>query len=453
MLRTRGRLPRLAALPALALALALAPATAGGTAGAGAASSTPHVVALPAPVPASAHSPHRYLGHRDDPPTTRDCRTLAGIACYSPTQFQAAYHLPTLYDAGITGRGRTIAVVAAFGSPTIQADLDTFSEDFGLPKTTVHEIQPVGAVPKFDPGDPDRVGWALESTLDVEYAHAIAPDANILLVETPVTETEGRQGFPELMNAELYVVRHGLADVISQSFGATEQTFAHPRSDIAGLRYAFKAAARAGITVLAASGDTGATDFTKNMASLYPFRVISWPSSDPLVTSVGGTQLHLDADGDRTAPDTAWNDGFGASGGGVSKVFARPHFQKRVAAIVGSHRGTPDISMSAAVDGAALVYLGIPGLPAGYYAVGGTSEASPMFAGIVALADQFAEHRLGDLNPLLYRLHGARSFGIVDVTEGNNSFQGVTGFDARKGYDLVTGWGTFDGDAFADHHR
>ena len=147
--------------------------------------------------------------------------------------------------------------------------------------------------------------------------------------------------------------------------------------------------------VLAGSGDYGATDFELNLIDLYPMPVNSWPSTDPLVTSVGGTQLILDDAGNRLSPDVVWNDGYGASGGGVSSVFLRPLFQAGVRSLTGRWRGTPDISLSAAVDGSALVYLSfIPG-GAGYYLVGGTSEATPEFAGIVAMATQVAGHRLG----------------------------------------------------------
>jgi subtilase family serine protease len=202
-----------------------------------------------------------------------------------------------------------------------------------------------------------------------------------------------------------------------------------------------------GVTVLGASGDTGATDFKLDMQHLYTHRVNSWPSSDPLVTSVGGTQLHLDAAGRRTSPDVVWNDGYGAGGGGLSDWFARPSFQNDVKSVVDGHRGTPDISMSAAVDGAAIVYIGFDPSQTGFALVGGTSEAAPLFAGIVALADQAAGHRLGNLNESLYGLglsRNAAKHGIVDVTSGDNSFNGVTGYTAGPGYDLASGLGTFD---------
>jgi subtilase family serine protease len=251
-----------------------------------------------------------------------------------------------------------------------------------------------------------------------------------------------------MMSAESYVIRHHLADVISQSFGATENTFRHPGKDIRGLRSAFEAARKAHVSVVAGSGDAGATNDTRNTNRIYPHRVNSWPSSDPLVTSIGGTRLFLDAAGDRTRPDEVWNDGNGAGGGGRSQVFGRPAFQRSVKHVTGAHRGTPDISMTAAVKGSALVYLSFPGTPKGFSLVGGTSEATPIFAGIVALADQRAGHDLGDINPALYRLHGRSAAGIVDVKKGDNSFAGVKGFNARRGYDLASGWGTIDGRRF-----
>jgi subtilase family serine protease len=179
-----------------------------------------------------------------------------------------------------------------------------------------------------------------------------------------------------------------------------------------------------------------------------------------LVTSLGGTQLHLDARGHRTAPDNVWNDQalFGtaaAGGGGLSHVFARPSYQQSVARVVDHRRGTPDISMSAAVDGGVLVYIGFTGgdgITPGYWIFGGTSEASPEFAGVVAIATQRAHHRLGLLNPRLYALGAEHAPGIVDVTRGNNTVTfhqdgkkyTVPGFSARPGYDLASGLGTVD---------
>jgi subtilase family serine protease len=404
----------------------------------------------------------RYLGHKhwQTPPTTADCLATAGIPCYAPFQLQQAYDLKPLYARGLTGRGRTIVLVDSFGSPTVKADLKKFDADFGLPDPPRFDIiQPAGPVPPFDPTDPVMAGWAEETSLDVQWAHSIAPGANLLLVETPVAETEGVQGFPEIVKAENYVINHHLGDVISQSFGATENTFPSVQS-LLRLRSAYFNAYVHHVTVLGSSGDTGATDYMLNLTDLYTHRVNSWPSSDPLVTSVGGTQLHLDAQGNRTAPDNVWNDQalFGspaAGGGGQSQVFARPPYQNDVKRVVGGARGTPDISMSAAVDGGVLVYIGFSGgdgITPGYYIFGGTSEASPEFAGVVAIADQNAHRRLGLLNPKLYDLAEHHARGIVDITSGDNTVTftqngqtyTVQGFQAVAGYDMASGLGTVD---------
>ncbi|HKT04285.1 MAG TPA: S53 family peptidase [Rugosimonospora sp.] len=418
--------------------------------------------------PASAHTTTvkvrpAVVGHIQarsaaSPLPTSQCLALIGIHCYSPLQYRVAYNLNGLYERGITGKGRTIVIVDSFGSPTIQHDLEVFDAQYGLPDTTVQIVQ-AGTIPPFDVNNPDHVGWAQETTLDVEYAHAVAPGAKIVLVETPVAETEGVTGLPEMMNAEKKLIDMGVGDVITQSFGATENTFpgfdSGDFSSLLNLRYAFQDAAFHGVTVLAASGDEGATDWNLDGSATYPYRVNSWPSSDPLVTSVGGTQLNLDDAGNRVAPDTVWNDGYGAGGGGVSAVFGRPLYQLGVRSVVGGHRGTPDISMSAAVDGGCWVYYSFQNPASGWHIFGGTSEASPIFSGIVALADQVAGHRLGNINGALYLLgalsrlpHTPLRTGLVDVTTGDNSANGVTGYPATAGYDLASGWGTIDASAF-----
>jgi subtilase family serine protease len=388
------------------------------------------------------------------PLPTSQCQAQLGISCYSPLQYRVAYDLNPLYAKGITGAGKTIVIVDSFGSPTIQNDLNIFDAQWGLPSTTV-DVRQFGTIPAFNPADPTMVGWAQETTLDVEYAHSIAPGAKIVLAETPVAETEGVTGLPEMMNAEQTLINQGVGDVITQSFGATENTF--PGFDqgnfksLLDLRYAFKDAAAHRVTVLASSGDDGVTNAMLDGTTLYNMPANSWPSTDPLVTSIGGTQLKLNDAGQRLSPDVVWNDGFGAGGGGLSAIFSRPLYQIGVTKVVDHKRGTPDISMSAAVDGGAWVYYSF--VNTGWHIFGGTSEASPIFSGVVALADQYAHHRLGLINPALYTLGalsrvGVPGTGIVDVTSGNNSFAGVIGFSAAPGYDLASGWGTVDAAKF-----
>jgi len=250
-------------------------------------------------------------------------------------------------------------------------------------------------------------------------------------------------------------------------------------------------AARHGVTVLAASGDQGSTDYQcvpssgcadpQNVFCCSSTRTIDWPSSDPLVTAVGGTQLQLNAKGYRTAPDRVWDDLSAtlgtpgpvftccASGGGLSTVFSRPRFQDGVAGIVGDSRGTPDIAMSAAVNGAVDFYDTTDPSVAGWGIVGGTSEASPLFSGIVALADQVAGHRLGDLNPALYDMaHSGARHGIVPIFSGTNTYTfcpaadvqsdgscasssdlvTVPGFNANGYYNNATGWSTVNAASF-----
>ncbi|MEU6853014.1 S53 family peptidase [Actinacidiphila alni] len=449
MRRFRPR-PRAAAAAAgvtalVAAALTAAPAT--GSALAAPARTAPSVKPVP------AVTGHHLISGVSSPLSNAQCQAKWGINCYTPQQYRQAYDLKPLYRAGITGRGRTIVIVDSFGSPTIQHDLDVYSKQFGIPSSHVQVVK-WGDVPPFDPTNPDHTGWAGESTLDVEMAHAVAPDAHIVLVETGVAETEGVTGLPEMMDAEKSMIDHGVGDVITQSFGATENTFPGfdkgDFSSIKKLRYAFEAAAEHGVTVLASSGDGGATDAMADGSTDYPYPVNSWPSADPLVTSIGGTQLHLDDAGNRTAPDSVYND-YGAGGGGQSHVFARPSYQNAVRNVVGSRRGTPDISMTAAVDGGAWVYSSYDPTAVGWDVYGGTSEASPLFSGIVALADQFAGHRVGDIHRALYALYcgNSRFTGIVDVKDGtNNSYDGVTGYTAVEGYDMATGVGTPDAARF-----
>src|ERR1700677_4506454 len=192
------------------------------------------------------------IGHaQSGPPTTADCEKAYKVACYEPGQIQQAYHLPAVYASGVTGKGATIVIVDSYGSPTIKNDLSVFDHTFGLPAPpSFRIIQPAGKVPAYDPNNSDMVGWAGETTLDVEWSHTIAPGASILLVETPVSETEGTAGFPQIVKAENYVIDHHLGQVISQSFGATEPTFPSAKS-IYALRSAYINANAHGVTVLA----------------------------------------------------------------------------------------------------------------------------------------------------------------------------------------------------------
>jgi len=369
---------------------------------------------------------------------------------YTPAQIRTAYDVRPLLRAGINGKGRSIVIVDSFGSPTIRRDLSVFDRRFALPPPAALKIiHPAGPIPAFK-ATSSRIGWAYETTLDVEWAHVMAPRASIVLVETPVSENEGRSGFPQIVTAERYVLQHRLGGVISQSFGATEQTF--PKEGLRGLRAAYLEAARPShnVTIVSASGDGGATDYRNNMTSYYTYPVTSWPASDPLVTAVGGLDLRLNSRGTRIAPDRVWNDpgSPAASGGGKSIFFRRPAYQNKVAAAVGSRRGVPDISLSASCGHPVDIFLSFDGR--GWQVICGTSVATPLFAGIIALADQVAGHPLGPINADLYQMATSTRSGIIDITRGNNTvsfWQGgqnhtVRGWAGVPGYDLSSGVGT-----------
>jgi subtilase family serine protease len=363
----------------------------------------------------------------------------------TPRQVRRAYDTGPLMSRGIVGKGQTIVVVDSFGSPTIKADLAHFDRYFGLAAPpALQVIQPAGRVPRYRP-TADRTIWAAETTLDVEWAHVIAPGARILLVETPTAENEGTTGFPQIVTAEKYVLRHHLGQVISQSFAATEQTFPS-RAALLRLRGAYQLAARDHVTTLAATGDEGATGFKFNLTDLYTRRAVSWPATDPLVTAVGGTQLNVRANGSRRQADVAWS----GSGGGRSLFFARPSYQGRVRAVTASRRGVPDVSMDASCDSPVAIYATYGGNDGPWSTICGTSVATPLMAGLVALADQQAGRPLGQINQALYAMAAAHDRGIVDIRRGSNTqtfFQDgrqytVPGFAAGAGYDLVSGVGS-----------
>lgn len=407
---------------------------------------------------------------------------------FTPVGIQGSYGLPDLYAAGYSGQGKTIAIVDSFGYDEAAADLKTFSEAYNLPLMCgMPDVACAPGMPKFStltfgnhqvkappptsksPGQEASNAWSVEVALDIEYAHTTAPLANILLVATPTAETLGVQGFPNMMNAEQYIVDNHLADVVTQSFGAAEGSFGSAQS-LQNLRHAFISGTAQGITFLASSGDSGSTGSAKQPVAkggtTLPTPEVGWPASDPLVTAVGGTNLCTDVftglTVDSTHPpvyctdnpgqrETAWN----GSGGGYSHVFPRPSWQDSLpagsAAIPAGSRGVPDISMVASCNTYVIVLDTAPGY-GGYYGVCGTSAASPMFAGVVAIAAQMAGKGLGLINDDLYALANspASSAALFDVTRGDNiqAGSGIPGYLSGPGWDAVTGLGTPNGAAF-----
>ncbi len=481
---SRHRLRRTTAVAAaLSLSVAaagVAAATFGGHADAARAraSSTRY----PAPVPDSATMEHAFVAGTQPPPGG----VYGHARAFVPSSMQASYDLTPLYDMGIEGQGKTIAIVDSFGYPQVASDLETFSKAYGLPlmcgmpgvtcssgmptfkvlRFGNRKVKASPASPKANPYGPGMEasnGWAPEVALDTQWAHAIAPKANILLVVVPTAETLGVQGFPNMMNAEQYVVNHHLADVVTQSFAAAEDSFGSYAS-IRNLRHAYISGTKAGITFMAASGDSGTVGTTKAPVGkggrVIPKPEVNWPASDPLVTAVGGTNLCTDpvtgttvdsTDGPAACQsnpgqhDVAWT----GSGGGFSHVFAKPSYQDTLPAgstSIGSMRGVPDVSWDASCGTFVWVYLSAPGFSPGYYGICGTSAASPQFAAMVALADQYGGQDLGLVNPALYSLasgpNGASYFN--DVVAGNNTQtgSGIPGYPATTGWDPVTGLGT-----------
>ncbi len=389
--------------------------------------------------------------------------------CYTTADIYSAYGVGALHAQGITGRGETIVIVDSYGSPTAQADLNRFSDTFGLPRTTIQFINPNGTPPYNNSVNGSPTGWAFETSLDLQWAHAIAPEAHLVLVQAIPAETEGVQGFPGIFLGEQMAIKQFPGAVMSQSFAVTEQSFQGAAStQVSLMDGVYKAAKAAHVTVFGSSGDSGTANVDKQ-GRVYPFPTVNWPSSDPLVTSAGGTWLQygwtwnpssptdpsfVTTPGSRT--EAVWNEPFiqAADGGGRSVLFSTPSFQSGIPqSILMGRRGLPDVSWNAAVDGGVLVYTSFPGVRVGWHIVGGTSAASPQLAGLIALTNQLADaaHKshVGYLNPYLYHLPSSdftdivpQTFGSVTIADNSNYGSGIAGMPALSGYDLATGFGS-----------
>lgn len=406
----------------------------------------------------------RQLMSRDSnqPPTDAFCRANFGAPCYSPQEIRTAYGMNGLINSGMVGAGETIVIIDSYGSPTIAADLAAFDAGFGIPDPPSFKVMsPLGTVPWNPTLYPDQPTWAAETTLDVEWAHAMAPGASIVLMTSPVDETEGVQGMPEFLELEKYALDHHLGKIITQSWGATENTLFRDTAGPGGPQViadflAFqRRAAGEHVTVLASAGDDGTSNAETNGTTFYPFPTVGFPASSPFVTAVGGTILTTDTSGNYQS-ETVWNDpGCCAGGGGISQLFKAPDYQqdslsRGVRQELGGMRGIPDISYNADCNNAILIYLSYfgPG-SAGWYTICGTSEGSPQWAGIVADLNQYAGKPLGFLNPALYAAGGRGHFDRFgrDITVGNNALLDVPGavapgYSAAPGWDLASGWGS-----------
>jgi subtilase family serine protease len=381
--------------------------------------------------PAIAGAPHAVfegLVNGTQPAVHFSCQDNAG--CYSPAQIRKAYGFDQLTA---DGTGRTIVIVDAFQSPTIQQDLSLFDSTFGLPAGNLNIIAPDGLTP-FDYNDPNMVGWSGEITLDVEWAHAIAPGATLDLVLAKSNNDA------DILSATKYAVDNNLGDVISQSFGEGEACM--DPALVAAQHQVFQAATAKGITLLASSGDQGSAQPTCDGTGFY--KAASTPASDPYVTAVGGTRLVADSAGNYQS-ETTWNEfsTFGAAGGGgFSTIYGTPAYQQRLGL---SSRGVPDVSYNAAIIGGVLAVYSVPLRQPAFFRFGGTSAGSPQWAGLVADADQLAGGRIGFMNNRIYGWATSSTLEnrlFHDITTGDNSYGAISGFSATTGWDAATGVGS-----------
>ena len=385
---------------------------------------------------------------------------LYDIACYGPYELGKAYNFPSNLD----GHGQTIVIIDAYGSPDIQQDLANFDALYGLPAPpsfTIINARGTGATD----GSGALSDWAGETTLDVEYAHAMAPGAKIVL---GVAATDDNN---DINAAEAQVLLRYPGAIVSQSFGEDENAPGSAKSNLAA-HLIYVAATLAGDSFLASVGDFGASD-----GDVPPVPVASFPASDPLVLAVGGTEGSpyftdpfgggLYVNGGYGA-EQVWNeteccDVPVATGGAPSVLFPRPSWQNGFTSSKG--RVVPDVSYNSAILGGVVTVISCytPDQPDGcdpndpfLSLIGGTSAGSPQWAAVVAIANQArglrGQRGLGLVAPALYAIakdshRYARDFH--DITSGNNAlgsengpFDPSQGFAASAGFDDATGLGT-----------
>lgn len=370
---------------------------------------------------ASADATATYSGNRygQDIGNTEQ-GTLAPCG-YQPSEVQTAYRLDKLYRSGLDGRGQTVAIVDAFGSTTIQQDIATFSAAMGLPPA---DLTVIGTPTESDFSGSPNAGWADETTLDVEWVHAIAPRAKIVLVVAP------DNSFDNLFQAIITAASVPGVSVISNSWGDIElDTFPEFR---AAADDVFKSITARGIAINFSSGDSGDETINLGVADA------DWPASSPFVTAIGGISLSLKKNGqidfqtawgnnltriaDRASlgsppSDPVLNQGFQfGGGGGVSDVYSKPAFQR---GLTGNRRMVPDISWLAdPFTGAEFIVTGDAAGDQFIGVIGGTSLSCPMFSALWAIAAQRAGHKLGQAAAYVYDLDDN---AITDVKQVGSS--------------------------------
>src|SRR5262245_35674931 len=333
------------------------------------------------------HSPHRRPALCVEALESRNL-----LSVFIPAQIQHAYGFDQVpYD----GSRQTIAIVDAYDDPSIASEVSTFSNTFGLPPANLIKATPQGM-------PVGNRGWAQEIALDVEWAHAIAPKATILLVEARSAS------LADLLGAVDYARNYPGVSAVSMSWGAGEFSSETLYDD-----YFTTPADHTGVTFVASSGDSGA------------YYGVSWPSSSANVVSVGGTGLTVSSSSGTFSSESGWS----GSGGGYSNYVPEPSYQLSVQG--SGARTNPDVSFDSNPNTGYYVYLSSGGR--GWYQFGGTSAAAPQWAALVALANQ-ARGDAG-LDPLdgatqtLPALYSMPAGNFRDVTRGSN------GYSARIGYD------------------
>jgi subtilase family serine protease len=399
-------------------------------------------------------------------PTNQGCLTTIKFDCFSPQYIQQAMGLTQLYKGGLTGRGQTIVLIGAGIVTTLPSDLKKFDRAWGLPDPKLTILYPDGQPVPYICPDGDHLQY--ENILNVEWAHAIAPDANIVLLigSNAVSQTDPASNcaLTSLQQDIAYALDHNLGKIISVSAGESElgnivdttPQHADMQQYLTQGHALLERAAKENVTVVAGAGDSGATnpnDYPES-SSYWTIHNVSWPASDPDALAVGGTTLRLGNAyyDDAYDGETAWGSPeSGSTGGGLSIFFDEPDYQKLVPnqklfqdKLGMGKRAVPDVAFPATnllvydsgQDGAL-----IKANPqwSHWDVAQGTSIAAAAWAGLIAIANQLNALPLGLVQPALYRLQGQ---GLHDITSGNNTYQSVSGYQAQKGFDLVSGWGT-----------
>lgn len=374
----------------------------------------------------------------------------------TPGDFATIYNLVPLYQQSLDGTGQSIAIVGR--SNLKLSDVRTFRSSFGLPPRDPQII-----VNGPDPGVFDQ-NEESEAVLDVEWSGAVAKNANIkFVVSSSTNSTDG-----VYLSAQ-YIVSHNVAPVMSVSFGLCEAALGTSGNNF--LNNLWQQAAAQGVTVLVSSGDSGAAGCDSASANRgTQGRGINGLCSTPYSVCVGGTQFNDTANpglywassnetGTQASaisyiPENVWNESAGSGlwsgGGGASIVYSKPSWQSGAGVPSDGKRDVPDVSLTAAVHDGYLVYM-----EGGLMLMGGTSAAAPSLAGILALAAQQTGSSLGNANAVFYRLAANQQSGgatvFHDITGGNNSVPGVTGYNAGTGYDMATGLGSVDANLLVTH--